>query len=99
MGGGGGCGKGANGAAAIDSEEYFLACCRYIELNPVRAGMVDHPRSYRWTSYRAHVDVAADALPSEHTIYHALRRDRASHPKAYRQLFHLPLDGELLAQL
>ena len=34
-------------AAPIDSEAYFLACCRYIELNPVRAGMVRHPRDYR----------------------------------------------------
>ncbi len=33
-------------AAPIDSEAYFLACCRTIELNPVRAGMVDHPRAF-----------------------------------------------------
>jgi putative transposase len=44
-------------AAPIDSEAYFLACCRYIELNPVRAGMVDHPRAYRWSSYRAHAEI------------------------------------------
>jgi REP element-mobilizing transposase RayT len=59
-------------AAPIDSEAYFLACCRYIELNPVRAGMVDHPRAYRWSSYRAHADGAADALRSEHAIQRAL---------------------------
>jgi putative transposase len=34
-------------AAPTDSEADFLACCRTIELNPVRAGMVDHPRAYR----------------------------------------------------
>ena len=33
-------------------ENYFLACQRYIELNPVRAGMVGHPGEYRWSSYR-----------------------------------------------
>jgi hypothetical protein len=49
-------------AAPIDSEAYFVACCRTIELNPVRAGMVDHPRAYRWSSYRAHADGAADAV-------------------------------------
>jgi hypothetical protein len=59
-------------AAPIDSEAYFLACCRTIELNPVRAGMVDHPRAYRWSSYRAHADGAADALLSEHAVYRAL---------------------------
>jgi REP element-mobilizing transposase RayT len=41
-------------AAPIDSERYFLTCCRYIELNPVRARMVRHPREYRWSSYRSH---------------------------------------------
>jgi len=35
------------------SEEYVLACYRYIELNPVRAGMVMRPQDYRWTSYHA----------------------------------------------
>ena len=38
-------------AAPIDSEASFLACCRTIELNPVRAGRADHPRAYRWSSY------------------------------------------------
>ncbi len=34
-------------------EIYLLSCMRYIELNPVRAGMVAHPGEYRWSSYRA----------------------------------------------
>jgi len=36
----------------VDSEHYLLTCCRYVELNPVRAGLVRHPRDYRWSSYR-----------------------------------------------
>jgi putative transposase len=36
----------------VDSEHYLLACYRTIELNPHRAGMVNHPRLYRWLSYR-----------------------------------------------
>lgn len=59
-------------AAPIDSEAYFLACCRYIELNPVRARMVAHPADYRWSSYRAHAHGAADALVSDRPLYHAL---------------------------
>src|SRR6185437_16387757 len=47
-------------AAPIDSEAYFLACCRYIELNPVRAAMVAHPRDYPWSSWPAHAQGAAD---------------------------------------
>ena len=86
-------------AAPIDSEAYFLACCRYIELNPVRAGMVDHPRGYRWSSYRAHADGAADALLSEHAIYRALGRGGEARRKEYRALFRGALDGEFVAAL
>ena len=41
-------------SSLVQEEEYFLACLRYIELNPVRAGMVNDPGDYRWSSYRAH---------------------------------------------
>lgn len=37
----------------VQHESYLMACYRYIEMNPVRAGMVDHPAEYRWMSYRA----------------------------------------------
>lgn len=39
----------------IESERYLMACLRYVDLNPVRAGMVSHPRDYVWSSYREHV--------------------------------------------
>jgi REP-associated tyrosine transposase len=35
----------------LESEAYFLTCMRYIEMNPVRAGMAGHPAMYRWSSY------------------------------------------------
>ena len=38
------------------TDDYVLACYRYIELNPVRAAMVRHPRDYRWSSYPANAD-------------------------------------------
>jgi putative transposase len=53
------------------SEHYVLACCRYIELNPVRAGMVDHPADYPWSSYRFNGQGAANALLSQHPLYRA----------------------------
>src|SRR6266545_6283102 len=74
-------------AAPIDREAYFLACCRYIELNPVRARMVRHPRDYRWSSYRAHAQGAADALVSDHALYRGLARTRAKRQTEYRGLF------------
>ena len=41
-------------SSSVQAEPYLLACQRYIELNPVRAAMVEEPAHYRWTSYRAH---------------------------------------------
>jgi putative transposase len=79
-------------AAPIDSEAYFLACCRYIELNPVRARMAAHPRDYPWSSWRAHALGAADPLVSEHRLYRALGRSAAERQKAYRALFRPALD-------
>ena len=42
-------------SSPINTNEYLLACCRYVELNPVRAGMVLDPLAYRWTSYGSKV--------------------------------------------
>jgi putative transposase len=38
-------------SSPISADSYLMACCRYIELNPVRAFLVDHPGSYQWSSY------------------------------------------------
>ncbi len=46
----------------VDFEKYLLACCRYIELNPVRAGMVREPAEYTWSSYRQRVGLEAPAI-------------------------------------
>ena len=49
-------------AALVDSERYLLACYRYIELNPVRAGMVELPGRYPWSSYRYNALGMPDSL-------------------------------------
>lgn len=41
-------------AILVDKDAYFLEVCRYVDLNPVRAGMVQRPEQWRWSSYRAH---------------------------------------------
>jgi putative transposase len=48
----------------VDAEDYFLICMRYIEMNPVRAGMVDDAAKYRWSSY------ATNALGVDNAIGH-----------------------------
>jgi len=69
-------------AAPIDSEAYFLACCRYIELNPVRAGMVARARDYTWSSYGAHAFGRSDPLVADHPLYRALGRTPALRQRA-----------------
>ena len=59
-------------SALVDSEECFLVCSRYVELNPVRAGMVERPGDYHWSSYRANALGFMDALISPHLLYRAL---------------------------
>lgn len=74
-------------ATLIDSEAYLLTCYRYIELNPVRACMVSHPREYPWSSYRCHADGEADALVTDHALYRALGEPAEARQAAYRALF------------
>jgi putative transposase len=86
-------------AAPIDSEAHFLACCRYIELNPVRARLARRPRDYAWSSYRAHALGAADALVGDHPLYRALGRTAEDRRAAYRALFRTRLDPAFLDEL
>jgi putative transposase len=48
-------------AAIVEDKRYLLSCMRYIELNPVRAGTVERPSDYRWSSFRANVRDIRDA--------------------------------------
>lgn len=84
--------EGRHKASLVNAVEYLLSCYRYIELNPVRAGMVTAPEEYPWSSYRWHGWGEADALVADHSLYQQLGRDDASRQHAYRQLFlgHLP---------
>jgi putative transposase len=79
-------------AAPIDSEEYFVTCCLYIELNPVRARMVEHPRAYRWSSYRAHAEGKEDTLAQFHDSFRRLGRTVEERQQAWRTLAKERLD-------
>jgi putative transposase len=86
-------------AAPIDSDDHFFSCCRYIELNPVRAKMVAHPREYRWSSYRAHALGEADALVSDHAMFKRLGRSAEERQQSYRALFRGKLDEGFVDEL
>ncbi len=79
-------------ATLIDSETYLLTCMRYIELNPVRAGMVNHPSEYPWSSYRYNALGKPDALVAPHLEYRRLGKTDEERQAAYRQLYrhHIP---------
>ena len=81
------------------AESYLLACQRYIELNPVRAGMVPHPAEYRWSSYRANAQGESNSLIVTHEVYRALGQDAASRQAAYRELFRYELDPGLVDEI
>lgn len=74
------------------AEDYVLACHRYIELNPVRAGMVSHPRQYRWSSYGANGEGKTSALLTPHPQYLRLGRGDPDRLENYRALFRAPVD-------
>ena len=80
-------------------ENYLLTCMRYIELNPVRAGMVAHPGEYRWSSYRANAQGEADKLISPHPGYESLGSDLDVRLAAYRDLFRFELDPGLVDEI
>lgn len=86
-------------ATLIDSEAYLLTCCRYIELNPVRAEMVTHPRDYPWSSYHFHALGKADPLLTPHGRYQRLGTTAAAREQSYRELFRHHLRGETLDEI
>ncbi len=74
-------------ATLIDSELFLLACMRYIELNPVRAGMVTDPVEYPWSSYRVNALGQTDELVTPHFEFQRLGTDDSTRQAAYRALF------------
>jgi putative transposase len=74
-------------AAIVEQERYLLLCMRYIELNPVRARMVERPSDYRWSSFRANAGAGVDRLIRPHPIYEQIGESAGARQTAYRELF------------
>ena len=70
----------------ISKDDYLLVCGSYVELNPVRAGMVTDPRAYHWSSYNAYALGKDNPLVDEHPIYGMLSEDESERRKKYREL-------------
>jgi REP-associated tyrosine transposase len=79
-----------------ESARYVIACHRYIELNPVRAGMVRDPAGYRWSSYAANSGARSDSFLVQHPEFFALAAEGEKRNRAYRGLFDEQIDEPLL---
>jgi len=84
--------EGRHKRSLIDAERYLVACYRYIELNPVRAGMATHPGDYRWSSYRHHANGEPDPLIVDHAVFLRIARQPEQRQQHYRGLFRIGLD-------
>src|SRR5688500_18797583 len=84
-------------ATVVDTQRYLFTCYRYIELNPVRAGIVRAPQAYRWSSHRANASGAADPVVVPHEEYLALGGDATTRQACYQALFAVDLPEHELA--
>lgn len=71
----------------VDTDQYFLTCQRYIELNPVRANLVTDPADYHWSSYHANARGIPIKIISPHQCYLNLADTDDARITSYRTLF------------
>ena len=74
-------------SSLVDTENYFLTCQRYIELNPVRASLVAHPVDYEWSSYRVHAHTEISDFVIPHAMYNSIGKTSRERESSYRGLF------------
>jgi putative transposase len=86
-------------SSLVSNDSYLLACYRYIELNPVRAGMVKHPAEYRWSSYRYNAQRSLGQRIQPHQVYLTLGNNAELRKAAYRELFRNALPAGLVDEL
>lgn len=95
----GGLFEGRYRSCLVDEERYLFACYRYIELNPVRAGMVKAPGDYRWSSYLANGQGIEDPLITPHAVYLSLASSPERRRRHYRDLFRNTLPDALVDEI
>ena len=83
----------------VDSHSYLFTCQRYIETNPVRAGMVGGPGDYEWSSFGVNALGLPSSLVSPHALMQSLGSDPARARHAYRGMFDAPHDSNALARV
>lgn len=74
-------------SSLVDSERYLFTCHRYIELNPVRAGMVTRPGDYPWSSHAHYAGGVPNRLLTPHRLFNELGTSALSRMAAFRAMF------------
>jgi putative transposase len=95
----GGLWEGRYRSFVIESESYWLTCMRYVELNPVRAGIVLKSDEYRWSSARAHVSGWDDPMLVSHELYLRLGCTPVDRQRAWRAICGEAMSDAELTQL
>lgn len=83
----------------VQCERYLMVCQRYIELNPVRASLVNDPASYPWSSYHHNALGENNRLVTPHELYGELGNNPRSRQNAYRALFEEILGSDELSEV
>jgi putative transposase len=83
----------------IETEAYWFTCMRYVELNPVRAGLTLRPEAYRWSSHRAHALGTLDELIVPHPMYLSLGNSPSVRQQCWRSICGEALPAEQLAEI
>ena len=86
-------------SSLIDAEDYLFICSRYIEFNPVRALMVDHPSEYVWSSYGTNVEGKPNSILKPHDQYLSLGTTDDERCSAYRDLFQAHVDDVAVSDI
>jgi putative transposase len=83
----------------VQTERYLLTCQRYIELNPVRAGIVRAPTEFAWSSHRFYAEDRPDDAITPHEVYRGLGSDHDARREAYLALFDQDFHRDTLEQV
>ena len=86
-------------SALAQDGAYVINCYRYIELNPVRAGIVEHPADFPWSSYRHNGEAEPSDMLAPHPDYLALGESAGKRAEHYRSLLAAGLDASQMTAI
>jgi putative transposase len=86
-------------SSLVDSGQYLLNCMRYIELNPVRASLVERPGDYQWSSYHVNAQHLSSSFIEPHPGYNSLGNTKEDCQATYRELFNHALENDVLQDI